>query len=133
MNALLSEVSSLESVDYPQLVDALSRELERAMQAIIHNSLTGLEDSVANQEALSIQVARSVGDLSRSAKGDEETSRQMRIAAVELERQSNCYAALIRHSSNASALMLSLFRSFRGESQEASDSRLRFHAWSCEM
>jgi hypothetical protein len=133
MDNFVSEVRRRRSTEYLQLVDALSRELERAMQALIENSLPDFEESVANQQRLSVDIARSVEALSIPTGVDGEMLRQMRIAAVKLQQQSDCYAALVQHSSHAAALMVSLFRSFRGELQEASGSRLRFHTWSCQM
>jgi len=39
--------------EYLQLLRLMAFELDRAMQAIVQNSLTALEDSVANQQVFS--------------------------------------------------------------------------------
>jgi hypothetical protein len=133
MDNSVSEVSGLRSTEYLRLVDLLSRELDRAVQAIVQNSLRDFEESVANQQRLSVDIARSIEALSIPTDVDVEELRRMRVSAVKLQQQSDCYAALVRHSSHAAALMVSLFRSFRGDLEEASGSRLRFHTWSCQM
>lgn len=127
--------------EHLQLLRSLSSELERAMRAIAGNNLRELEESVSNQQALSLQLGRLADELRASALAQEavaadpvepELMREIRDAAGELNRLNLRYSILLKYSSRSVALMAALFSSFRGQIQEASGAGLK-QAWSGRM
>jgi hypothetical protein len=129
------------AAEYLQSLHSLTMELERAMQAIAHNALSELEESVANQQVLSAQLGVLADELcvplkasaTRQTYADEDMMRRIHDAAGKLEKLNRQYAALLKHSSRSVALMSSLFGSFQGQFQEASGPRLKHQTWSCQM
>jgi len=132
----------LKAADYLQSLRLMTRELERAMQAIAGNALTDLEESIDNQQVLSARLAKLADDLcvpleTRPAMAvaniDEDMARQIRAADDTLQRLNRQYAALLQHSTRSIALMASLVSSFQGQIQEDSGTRLKLQTWSCQM
>jgi murein endopeptidase len=112
------------------------------MQAISCNALADLEDSVANQQVLSVRLGELANDLcvpletgsANSQAGiDEDLKHQIGAASDALQKLNQRYAALLRHSSRSVALMASLFSSFQGQFQEASGPGSHHKTWSCQM
>ena len=120
------------------LLRSLARELERAMQAIARNSLTDLEDSIANQQDLSSRLTalaqdrRATSPLSPFTGGEGDLRQEVRAAAGELQKLNLQYSKLIEHSSRSAAQMAALFNSFRGQFQEGSGAREKQQTWSCQ-
>jgi len=132
----------LKAAEYLQSLRSMTRELERAMQAIAGNALTDFEESIDKQQLLSARLAGLADDLcvpleaqSNIARAsiDEDMLRQIRAADDTLQSLNRRYAALLQHSSRSIALMASLFSSFQGQIQEDSGSRLKQQTWSCQM
>jgi hypothetical protein len=129
--------------EYLEHLQSMALELERSMQAIAQNALVPLEDSVANQQALAARLSTLASDLSKpernastnnSAAGDDgDLMLQVRGAAETLETLNQRYAALLRHSSHSVGLMVSLFRSYRGQMQEDAGDRSKLETWSCQV
>lgn len=126
--------------EHIRLVQSLGCELERAMQAIASNDLEELEDSVANQGALSLALEELAKELSAPARNDwavqdidEELRRQIGRATAELQRLNLRYSILVQHSSRSAAQMAALFNSVRGQFQEGSGPRLKHQTWSCRV
>jgi hypothetical protein len=131
-----------KATEYLQLLRLLAGELERAMQAIAHNALPDLEESVATQQMLSSRLAMLVNEIcpplepnspAPQARIDDTVANQIRNASDSLQVLNQRYGALLQHSSRSVALMVSLFSSFRGQLQEASGPRLKYQTWSCQM
>ena len=132
----------LKAADYLVSLRSLTCELERAMQAIAHNSLPDLEESIASQQMLSSRIRELADDMCvplearaalPAASVDKDMALQIRAAADELQTLNQRYAMLIRHSSRSVALMAGLFGSLKGQFQEASGPRLKHQTWSCQM
>ena len=132
--------SNLE--EYLQLLRLMAFELDRAMKAIVQNSLTALEDSVANQQAFSVRLGELADDLATPAREhplpsssltDGGLMNQIRSASDTLQNLNRRYSSLLKHSSHSVALMVSLFSSFQGQMQEDSGPRLKQTTWSCQM
>jgi hypothetical protein len=128
--------------EHLRLLRTLAGELERAMQAMARNNLDELEESVANQQELSLQLNHLADDLNQTAKAETSVAassiepdlmREIRTAAGELDKLNLRYSILLKHSSRSVAMMASLFNSFRGQIQEASGARLKQQTWSCQM
>ncbi len=128
--------------EHLQLLRSLAQELERAMEAIAGNHIDELEESVANQQAMSRRLSELADDLSAPpatdpAAGphgiDKSFQRQIQAANADLQKLNLRYSILLKHSSRSVALMASLFNSFRGQVQEDSGARLKQQTWSCQM
>ncbi|MGB6743897.1 MAG: hypothetical protein WBE38_09570 [Terracidiphilus sp.] len=133
---------SVKAEEHLQLLRSLASELERAMAAMSRDDLQELEDSVANQQELSLQLSRLADELSASAQAcyplpplsaNSDLIGEIRTATGELQRLNFRYSILLQHSSRSVALMASLFTSFQGQFQEASGPRLKHQTWSCRM
>jgi len=129
-------------VEYLQSLRSLTHELERAMQAIAHNNLSELEESIESQQILSARLGELADDMCVPLEADPATSlprleddlgQQIRSASASLQNLNLRYAALLKHSSRSLARMTSLFSSFQGHFQEASGPRLKHQTWSCQM
>ena len=125
-----------------QILRALSSELERAMRAIAGNNLPELEDSVAAQESLSVQLGDLAEFLEASARAqrpaqldtlDPNLMREMHSAFHELNRLNLRYSILIKHSSRSVAMMAALLNSSRGQIGEGHGARPKLQTWSCRM
>jgi hypothetical protein len=128
--------------EYLELLHSMAFELDRSMEAIAHNSLVPLEDSIASQQSLAARLHTLAGDLSKPAEGsaaaspafdDESLMRQIHAAAESLQRLNQRYAALLKLSSHSVGLMISLFSSFRGQIQEETGAGLKHQTWSCQV
>ena len=128
--------------EYLQLLRLMAFELDRAMKAIVQNSLTALEDSVQNQQVFSDRLGELAEDLSRPASEqplpsapypDSGLTDQISAASDALQNLNRRYSALLKHSSHSVALMVSLFSSFQGQMQEDSGPRLKQQTWSCQI
>jgi hypothetical protein len=132
----------LRAAEYLESLRSMTRELERAMQAIAANDLPGFEESIDSQQILSARLAALAEDLcvplrSQPSLGrpsmDEAMLQQIRSADATRQSLNRRYAALLQHSSRSIALMASLFSSFQGQIQEVSGPRLKQQTWSCQM
>jgi hypothetical protein len=127
--------------EYLELLHSMAYELDRSMEAIAHNSLAPLEDSIASQQCLAARLHTLAGDLSKPvdpaaaspAFDDESLMRQIHAAAESLQRLNQRYAALLKLSSHSVGLMISLFSSFRGQIQEETGAGLKHQTWSCQV
>jgi flagellar biosynthesis/type III secretory pathway chaperone len=122
------------------LLRSLARELERAIEAIAHNNLAELEESIATQQDLSVRLTelahnrREAGTQPPSAHNiDLDLRGEIQTAAGELQKLNLRYSLLIEHSSRSAAQMAALFRSFRGQIQEASGARENHSTLSCQV
>lgn len=125
--------------EHLQLLQALSAELERAMQAMVRNDLADLEDSIASQQELSRRLSALAGELRAATpslaahSADEGLQGQIRCAAAELNKLNLRYSILLEHSSRSVAMMASLFHSFRGQIQEGAGAGSQHQTWSCRV
>lgn len=112
------------------------------MSAIAGNDLPELEDSIATQQALSVELGDLADQLRDSALAARTASvdtidaglmRQIHSASAELQRLNLRYSILLKYSSRSVALMAALFNSFRGQIQEASGAGSSYQTWSCRM
>jgi hypothetical protein len=142
MNATVVQGRDGKLGEYLQLLRLLACELERATKALAENSLTTLEDSIANQQAFAERLGVLTSDLSRclqehsidaSPLAENDMKKKIRAATASLEKLNRRYTLLLKHSSHSVALMVSLFCSFQGQIQEGSGPRLREHTWSCQI
>lgn len=142
MIATGSQDSNREATEYLQTLRSLVCELKTALDAISQNALSDFEESVANQEVLSVRLGLLAGNLSVSrdlnlsipqTHMDNDLKRQIRDAAEELQQLNRGYAALLQYSSHSGAMMASLVASFNGQFQEASGSGSQYQTWSCQM
>ena len=129
-------------MEYLQSLRSLTHELERAMQAIAHNNLSELEESIESQQVLSARLGELADDMCvpleadsaiPSASLEDDLGHQIRSASDTLQKLNRRYADLLKHSSRSVAMMASLFSSFQGQFQEASGPRLKHQTWSCQM
>jgi hypothetical protein len=132
----------LKAAEYLQSLHSLTQELERAMQAIAHNELSELEESIASQQILSARLSELANELCVPLEAkpaisqvpmDKNLEQQIRAASGTLQTLNHRYAVLLQHSSRSVALMASLFSSFKGQLQEASGPRSKHQTWSCQM
>ena len=142
MNTTGVQDRNLKATEYLQSLRSLTHELERAMQAIAHNALSELEESVDSQQVLSARLGELADDMCVPLETgpaipiacfDEDLRHQIRSASDTLQKLNHRYAALLKHSSRSVARMASLFSSFQGQFQEASGPRLKHQTWSCQM
>jgi hypothetical protein len=133
---------SARAGEHLQLLRLLASELEKAMHAIAGNNLNELEDSILNQQTLSAQLGTLADGIQAAAEAqrplesdsiDSDLKYEIHAAQEQLRRLNYRYSILLKHSSRSAALMASLFRSFRGQYQEASGARMQEHTWSCQM
>jgi len=131
-----------KAAEYLQSLRSLTHELERAMQAIAHNNLSELEESIESQQVLSARLGELADDMCvpleadsaiPSASLEDDLGHQIRSASDTLQKLNRRYADLLKHSSRSVAMMASLFSSFQGQFQEASGPRLKHQTWSCQM
>ena len=142
------------AAEYLQLLRSLAGEMEKAMQAIAHNRLPDLEESVANQQIMSDRLLILAAEITPTIQATPATERdalepdllgQVRIAGDALQSLNRRYAALLQHSSRSIALMASLFSGYQGQFQqqssqqssqkirEASGAGSKHQTWSCQM
>jgi hypothetical protein len=111
------------------------------MRAIAGNDLAELEDSVANQQALSLELSDLAAALRDSSSADQAAceaiepalSCEIRTAAGELQQLNLRYSILLQHSSRSVSMMAALFSSFKGQLQEASGARVQHSSRSRRM
>jgi hypothetical protein len=130
-----------KAVEYLELLQAMSCELERAMHAIAMDALPDLEESIGNQQSLSARLSDIARDLRAPlaadlvpplARLDTEVRTQIWAAGKKLQILNQRYSALLQHSSRSVALMISLFSSFQGQYQEVTGARGK-QTWSCQI
>ncbi len=124
--------------EHLELLRALARELERAMQAIARNDLATLEDCITNQQDLSLRLTALAQDRRETqtpsaGNVDGDLRGEIHAAASELQKLNLRYSILIEHSSRSAAQMAALFSSFRGQFQEASGAREKHSTLSCQV
>jgi hypothetical protein len=128
--------------EYLEHLQSMALELERSMNAVVQHSLAPLEDSIANQQALASRLRELANDLSKPSPKESAASRaideqgllqQIHGATERLQNLNQCYAALLTHSSHSVGLMISLFRSFKGQMREDAGTRLKHQTWSCQV
>jgi hypothetical protein len=125
--------------EHVRLLQALARELERAMQAMVRNDLAELEDSIAIQQELSQRLSglacqlRAPAPALGSPDADEPLRAQVQAASAELQKLNLRYSILLEHSSRSVAMMASLFNSLRGQIQEGTGARSKQQTWSCQV
>ena len=128
--------------DYLETAHSLVRELERAMVAISSNRLSDLEESLVEQEVLSVRL-RSIRRRLWPFNGtqpaclrpapDKGFPSGLVTAHAELQAMNQVYEAVLEHSSHSAAQMSSLLGSVKGHFQEASGPRHKYQTWSCRM
>jgi uncharacterized protein with NRDE domain len=142
MTATAVEDRKVNAAEYLELLRSLVSEMEKAMQAIAHNALPDLEESVASQQIISARLLLLADEISPSLKSspsispacaDADLMHQVMVAGDTLQKLNRRYAALLQHSSRSVALMASLFSSYQGQFKEASGPRLKHQTWSCQM
>lgn len=135
-------IGTSHAAEHLALLRALASELERAMGAIAANHLLELEDSIAQQQALSLRLSGLTGEPNRGAplktlsavEGvDPGLRQQIRVAAAALDSLNRRYAVLLDHANRSVAMMVSLFRSFQGELGEGTGARMHHATWSCQV
>lgn len=130
-----------DAAGHLELLRALARELENAMNAMVANDIAGLEDSVSRQEALCSRLASFAEAQNAAARAgtgaaagvDPELQQQVRAATAAVDALNRRYAILLQHASGSVAMMVSLFRSFQGEIGEGTGARGRHATWSCQV
>jgi hypothetical protein len=142
MTAIAVRDRNRKVAEYLDLMRSLSSEMEKAIQAIAHNALPDLEDSVASQQIMSARLLVLADEISPSLKSnsavsqageDQDIMLQVQTAGDTLQKLNRRYAALLQHSSRSVALMASLFSSYKGQIKEASGPGLKHQTWSCRM
>ena len=126
--------------EYLEHLQSMAQELERSMQAIAANSLEPLEESIANQQALAVRLRELAKNLSKSAENgstaaaseDESLMLQIQSAADRLRTLNQKYSALLKLTTHSVGLMISLYRSHKGQMQESVGPVLKQQTWSCE-
>ena len=126
--------------EYLEHLQSMAQELERSMQAIAANTLEPLEESIANQQALAVRLRELAKDLSKqAAEGeavavapDENLMQQIQSAAQRLRTLNQKYSALLKLSTHSVGLMISLYRSHKGQMQESAGPVMKQQTWSCE-
>ncbi len=128
--------------EYLGTAQAIVRELERAMLAICCNGLSDLEESLAEQEVLTVRLRslrRQLWVFNDTQPAclrpalDNELPTELVTAQAELQAVNRVYEAVLGHSSHSAALMTSLLGSVKGQFQEASGPRLKYQTWSCRV
>lgn len=143
MNETFVQERDRKLAEYLLLLHLLTCELERAMHALIQNSVTDFEDSITNQQAFAARLGALSSDLGRCLKAPCVLDDQPRaergvkdkilVASASLEKLNRHYTALLKYSSHSVTLMASLFRTFQGQIEEGSGSGLMTHTWSCQI
>ncbi len=128
--------------DYLETAHSLVRELERAILAISCNGLSDLEESLAEQEVLTVRlrslrrqlwVFNDTQPACLHPAAEKELPSDVVAAHAELQAVNQVYEAVLGHSSHSAALMTSLLSSVKGQFQEASGPRLKYQTWSCRV
>jgi hypothetical protein len=141
MYALMTD-RDVKVEEYLQLLQGLARELQRAMTAISENSLTDFEESVSNQQEMSVRLAELASELrgsptpkstAQEVSANDGLMLEIQVASAALQSLNQRYAALILHSSRSVAMMVSLFNSIKGNLQEVPGARPKLQTWSCEV
>ncbi|HSY37733.1 MAG TPA: hypothetical protein VK814_18405 [Acidobacteriaceae bacterium] len=128
--------------DYLETAHSLVGELERAMQAISCNGLSDLEESLAEQEVLTVRlrilrrqlwVFNDTQPACLQPALDKELPSDLVTAHAELQAVNRVYDAVLGYSGHSAAQMTSLLGSGKGHFQEASGPRQKYQTWSCRM
>jgi hypothetical protein len=130
------------TMEYLETAHSLVRELERAMLAISSNGLSDLEESLAEQEVLTVRlrslrrqlwVFNDIQPACLQPAIDRESPSDLVTAHAELRAVNRVYEAVLDHSSHSAAQMISLLGSVKGDFREASGPRQKYQTWSCRM
>ena len=136
------QVRNTKLAEYLQVLRLLASELDRAMLAIAGNSISTLEDSIANQQDLSYRLGQLVQEINPINKipgmagaslSDCNLREEILAASRTIDRLNHQYAALLQHSSRSVAQMIALFSSFQGNFKEASGRASGYRTWSCQI
>ncbi len=154
MTVLASEDRIRRTREQIELLCTVRSELESAMLAIAQNRLSDLEESIAEQEAMTARLRLVLGgeatpgeESRQRATGvpagfalqeagldqGQDLSEELWIAGKELQQTARIYARLLEHSSHSAALMASLLGSMRERGREVSGSGTRYQTWSCQI
>lgn len=140
MIALEERTRTETAGEHVRLMQALGREIERAMGAVARNDLPELEDSIATQQALSCALSELARELRApvnpgraSDSLGEALQGEIRKAVARLQDLNLRYSILLQHSSRSAAQMAALFHSVRGQFQEEAGARPKHQTWSCQM
>jgi hypothetical protein len=131
-------------MEYLETAHSLARELERAMVAISSNELSDLEESLVEQEVLTVRLrsirrqlwifnATDTQPARLRLALDRELPSDLVNAHAELQAVNRVYEAVLGHSSHSAAQMTTLLGSLKGHFQEASGPRQKYQTWSCRM
>ena len=129
-------LSQQEAEQYLGHLQALSSELETAMQGVVARQLPAFDESLQRQRATCALLT----DLPRRAaarrsSGDDEApldpdlASRIKEAALTLNTLNQTYSALLKHSGDTLRLFAGLCRSYSGPVAI----QPRVHTWSCEL
>jgi hypothetical protein len=138
MGAAGDQDIELRAEQYLEESHRLAAELQRGMDSIAANALAEFEESIANQQAIAAHLTELAkdfalpahGSLTSSALGDSEIAAQIQAANCHLQVLNKRYSALLRHSSQSAAQMISLLTSLKGYYRQTSGPS--HQGWSCE-
>jgi hypothetical protein len=142
MHSISGTLSQAEAQEYLESLEALARELDRAMQAIAARELLLLEDSVSRQRAACARLAelpkrssarRLKSPEAISAPPDAELSSRIETAAASLLVLNKRYSVLLKYSGETVRLFAGLFRSYAGHTHPGAGISPNLHTWSCEL
>ncbi len=133
-----------EGHEYLANLQVLTRELDRAMKAVVDQELPSLQDSLDLQQAACAQLsflahcvnARAVQDIEdldlTVAPLDPDLAGEIRETAETLIILNRNYSALLRHSEDTLRLFAELFRCYQGWAQSPHGNKNAPSTWSCE-
>ncbi|ADW70900.1 hypothetical protein [Granulicella tundricola] len=135
IQSVVTTLSPLEAQEYLESIQALTHELDRAMEAIVSRELPAFEQSVSRQMSACVKLAelpkrsaRRVRDVSSEAAPDAELTGRIAAASVALVALNKRYSALLKHSGDTLRMFAGLFRSYTGTTQPG-----MLSTWSCEL
>lgn len=130
-----------EAEEYLQGLQELTRQMDRAMEAIVTRSLPTFEECIHQQRmtcARMAEVASSLGagsvrDPSSPTRIslDADLAARIEAAAVTLGALHRRYWALLKHSGETMQLFARLFRSYGGLGQPVTGMQPHRNTWSC--
>ncbi len=108
MNTAGVQDRDLKAAEYLQSLRSLTYELERAMQAIAHNALSELEESIDSQQVLSARLERLADDLCVPLEADAAIS----LACLDEDMKQQIRSAC-RHAAAAQSTLRGLAQAFQ--------------------
>ncbi|HEX4155120.1 MAG TPA: hypothetical protein VHY48_05865 [Acidobacteriaceae bacterium] len=138
MGAAGDQDIGLGVAQYLEQSHRLAAELQRGMDSIAANALADFEESIANQQSIAAHLTElakdfalpAQGSLTGSPLGDSEIAAQIQAANRHLQVLNKRYSALLRHSTQSAAQMISLLTSLKGYYRQTSGPS--HQGWSCE-